>query len=95
MKSRKKIAQDEARNALADGDTAAGRYEGRQAVKEAAGEGTKMYPKKEGPKTFEGGAHRAEMKHAKDGSEDHLGPKQYDDYGAKGMVLIQKTMELK
>jgi len=84
MKSRKKIAQDEARNALADGDTSAGRYEGRQAVKEAAGEGPKMYPKKEeGPKTFEGGAHRGEMKHGKDGS--HQGPKMYggEDKGPK------------
>ncbi len=35
-----------------------------------------------GPKTFEGGAHRGEMKHDKEGN--HLGPKQYDDYGAKG-----------
>ena len=35
----------------------------------------------EGPKTFEGGAHRGEMKHDKEGN--HLGPKQYDDYGAK------------
>ena len=36
----------------------------------------------EGPKTFEGGAHRGEMKHDKEGN--HLGPKKYDDYGAKG-----------
>lgn len=45
--------------------------------------GGKMYPKKDkAPKTFEGGAHRGEMKHDKEGN--HLGPKQYDDYGAKG-----------
>ena len=44
--------------------------------------GGKMYPKKDkAPKTFEGGAHRGEMKHDKEGN--HLGPKKYDDYGAK------------
>jgi len=43
--------------------------------------GGKMY-KDEAPKTFEGGAHRGEMKHDKEGN--HLGPKKYDDYGAKG-----------
>ena len=81
MKSRKKIAQDYARNAIADGDTKAGRYEEKMAVKVAAGEGPKMYGKKEkGPKTFEGGAHRGEMKHGKDGS--HQGPKMYG--GKKG-----------
>tara|TARA_R110001606_G_scaffold7918_1_gene34509 strand:+ start:17 stop:505 length:489 start_codon:yes stop_codon:yes gene_type:complete len=75
-KSRKRIAQDYARNAIVDGNTKAGRYEKKMAVKEAAGEGPKMYGKKEkGPKTFEGGAHRGEMKHSKDGS--HLGPKMY------------------
>ena len=84
MKSRKKIAQDYARNAIADGNTKAGRYEKKMAVKEAAGEGPKMYGKKEkGPKTFEGGAHRGEMKHGKDGS--HQGPKMYggEDKGPK------------
>jgi len=38
-KSRKKIAQDYARNAIADGNTKAGKYEKRMAVREAAGEG--------------------------------------------------------
>ena len=41
-KSRKKIAQDYARNAIVDGDTKAGRYEKKMAVKEAAGEGPSM-----------------------------------------------------
>ena len=43
--------------------------------------GGKMY-KDKAPKTFEGRAHRGEMKHDKEGN--HLGPKKYDDYGAKG-----------
>jgi len=91
MKSRKKIAQDYARNAIADGNTKAGRYEKKMAVKEAAGEGPKMYGKKEkGPKTFEGGAHRAEIKHAKDGSEDHLGPKMYGAHKDKGSKMYGK-----
>lgn len=86
MKSRKKIAQDYARNAIADGNTKAGRYEKKMAVEEAAGEGPKMYGKKEkGPKTFEGGAHRGEMKHAKDGS--HLGPKMYGAHKDKGSKM--------
>ena len=35
-------------------------------------------------KSFEGGAHRAAIKHATDGSENHLGPKSYgEDHGAK------------
>ena len=87
MKSRKKIAQDESRNAIADSKSKSasvrkdGEYEAKQAVKESAGEGHKMYGKKEkGPKTFEGGAHRGEMKHGKDGS--HQGPKMYG--GKKG-----------
>jgi len=87
MKSRKKIAQDESRNAIADSKSKSasvrkdGEYEAKQAVKESAGEGPKMYGKKEkGPKTFEGGAHRGEMKHGKDGS--HQGPKMYG--GKKG-----------
>ena len=85
-KSRKRIAQDYARNAIVDGDTKAGRYEKKMAVKEAAGEGPKMYGKKEkGPKTFEGGAHRGEMKHAKDGS--HLGPKMYGAHKDKGSKM--------
>ena len=38
--------------------------------------GGKMYPKQDkAPKTFEGGAHRGEMKHDKEGN--HLGPKAY------------------
>ena len=37
-KSRKKVEQDYARNAIADGDTKAGKYEAKMAVKEAAGE---------------------------------------------------------
>ena len=44
-KSRKKIAQDFARNAIADkksGDTKAAAYEASQAVKESAGEGPSM-----------------------------------------------------
>jgi len=41
-KSRKRIAQDYARNAIVDGDTKAGRYEKKMAVKEAAGEGPSM-----------------------------------------------------
>ena len=52
QKSRKKIAQDYARNAIADGDTKAGKYEKKMAVKEAAGEGPGMYgkaPKMKGP----------------------------------------------
>ena len=90
MKSRKKIAQDESRNAIADSKSKSasvrkdGEYEAKQAIKESAGEGPKMYPKKEeGPKTFEGGAHRGEMKHGKDGS--HQGPKMYggEDKGPK------------
>ena len=49
--------------------------------KEKRDTNAKMYPKKEeGPKTFEGGAHRGEMKHGKDGS--HQGPKMYG--GKKG-----------
>ena len=89
MKSRKKIAQDYARNAIADGNTKAGRYEKKMAVKEAAGEGPKMYGKKEkGPKTFEGGAHRGEMKHGKDGS--HQGPKMYGAHKDKGSKMYGK-----
>mgnify|MGYP001294766874 FL=1 len=88
-KSRKKIAQDYARNAIADGNTSAGRYEKKMAVKEAAGEGPKMYGKKEkGPKTFEGGAHRGEMKHGKDGS--HQGPKMYGAHKDKGSKMYGK-----
>lgn len=88
-KSRKRIAQDYARNAIADGNTSAGRYEKKMAVKEAAGEGPKMYGKKEkGPKTFEGGAHRGEMKHGKDGS--HQGPKMYGAHKDKGSKMYGK-----
>ena len=43
-KSDKRIAQDYARNAEADGDTSAGRYEAKEAVKEAAmKKGTPMH----------------------------------------------------
>jgi len=52
--------------------------------KEKRDKGPKFYGKKEkGPKTFEGGAHRGEMKHGKDGS--HQGPKMYggEDKGPK------------
>ena len=88
-KSRKRIAQDYARNAIVDGNTKAGRYEKKMAVKEAAGEGPKMYGKKEkGPKTFEGGAHRGEMKHGKDGS--HQGPKMYGAHKDKGSKMYGK-----
>jgi hypothetical protein len=88
-KSRKKIAQDYARNAIADGNTSAGRYEKKMAVKEAAGEGPKMYGKKEkGPKSFEGGAHRGEMKHDKEGN--HLGPKMYGAHKDKGSKMYGK-----
>ena len=38
-KSRKRISQDYARNAIVDGNTKEGRYEKKMAVKEAAGEG--------------------------------------------------------
>jgi len=41
-KSRKRIAQDYARNAIVDGNTKEGRYEKKMAVKEAAGEGPSM-----------------------------------------------------
>jgi hypothetical protein len=41
-KSRKKITQDYARNAIADGNTKQGRYEKNMAEKEAAGEGPSM-----------------------------------------------------
>ena len=47
-KSRKKISQDESRNAIADSKSSSasvrkdGKYEAKQAVKEAAGEGPKM-----------------------------------------------------
>jgi len=50
-KSRKKISQDESRNAIADSKSSSasvrkdGKYEAKQAVKEAAGEGPKMYGK--------------------------------------------------
>ena len=94
-KSRKKIAQDESRNAIADSKSSSaavrkdGKYEGKQAIKEAAGEGPKMYGKKEkGPKTFEGGAHRGEMKHGKDGS--HQGPKMYGAHKDKGSKMYGK-----
>jgi hypothetical protein len=88
-KSRKRIAQDYARNAIVDGDTKAGRYEKKMAVKEAAGEGPKMYGKKEkGPKSFEGGAHRGEIKHNKEG--DHLGPKMYGAHKDKGAKMYGK-----
>ena len=88
-KSKKRIAQDYARNAIKDGNTSAGRYEKKMAVKEAAGEGPKMYGKKEkGPKTFEGGAHRGEMKHGKDGS--HQGPKMYGAHKDKGSKMYGK-----
>ena len=40
--------------------------------------------KDDNAKTFEGGAHRGKIKHAKDGSEAHLGAKSYgEDHGAK------------
>jgi len=46
-KSRKRVEQDYARNAIADGNTKAGKYEAKMAVKEAAGESpAKMYGKK-------------------------------------------------
>ena len=47
-KSRKRISQDESRNAIADSKSSSasvrkdGKYEAKQAVKEAAGEGPKM-----------------------------------------------------
>ena len=41
-KSRKRIAQDYARNAIVDGNTKEGRYEKKMAVKEAAGEAPSM-----------------------------------------------------
>lgn len=41
-KSRKRIAQDYARNAIVDGNTKEGRYEKKMAVKEAAGESPSM-----------------------------------------------------
>ena len=55
-KSRKKIAQDYSRNAIADSKSSKksikkdGKYEAKMAVKEAAGEGAKMYGKSKGPK---------------------------------------------
>ena len=95
-KSRKTIAQDESRNAIADSKSSSaavrkdGKYEGKQAIKEAAGEGPKMYGKKEkGPKTFEGGAHRGEMKHGKDGS--HQGPKMYGAHKDKGPKMTSDS----
>ena len=46
-KSRKRVEKDYARNAIADGNTKAGKYEAKMAVKEAAGESpAKMYGKK-------------------------------------------------
>jgi len=46
-KSRKRVEQDYARNAIVDGNTKAGKYEAKMAVKEAAGESpAKMYGKK-------------------------------------------------
>ena len=48
-KSRKRVEQDYARNAIADGNTKAGKYEAKMAVKEAAGESpARMYGKKKG-----------------------------------------------
>ena len=44
-KSRKRISQNYARNAIVDGDTKEGRYEKKMAVKEAAGEGPSMRSK--------------------------------------------------
>ena len=84
-KSRKKIAQDESRNAIADSKSSSaavrkdGKYEGKQAIKEAAGEG---------PKSFEGGAHKGEMKHDKKGN--HLGPKTYGAHKDKGAKTYGK-----
>jgi hypothetical protein len=55
-KSRKKIAQDYSRNAIADSKSSKksikkdGKYEAKMAVKEAAGEGPSMYGKSKGPK---------------------------------------------
>jgi len=55
-KSRKKIAQDYSRNAIADSKSSSksikkdGKYEAKMAVKESAGEGPKMYGKSKGPK---------------------------------------------
>ena len=55
-KSRKKIAQDYSRNAIADSKSSNksikkdGKYEAKMAVKEAAGEGPSMYGKSKGPK---------------------------------------------
>ena len=61
-KSRKKIAQDYARNAIADGNTSAGRYEKKMAVKEAAGEGPKMYGEDHGAKmTADPSSYRSSM----------------------------------
>jgi hypothetical protein len=54
-KSRKRISQDESRNAIADSKSSSasvrkdGKYEAKQAVKEAAGEGPYMYGKSKGP----------------------------------------------
>ena len=48
-KSRQRVEQDYARNAIADGNTKAGKYEAKMAVKEASGESpAKMYGKKKG-----------------------------------------------
>tara|TARA_R110002153_G_scaffold35133_1_gene104672 strand:+ start:261 stop:536 length:276 start_codon:yes stop_codon:yes gene_type:complete len=67
-KSRKKIAQDESRNAIADSKSSSaavrkdGKYEGKQAIKEAAGEGPKMYGKDHGPKmTSDSQSYRSSM----------------------------------
>ncbi len=85
-KSRKTIAQDESRNAIADSKSSSaavrkdGKYEGKQAIKEAAGEG---------PKTFEGGAHKGEVKHGKDGS--HQGPKMYGAHKDKGPKMTSDS----
>ena len=55
-KSRKKIAQDYSRNAIADSKSSKksikkdGKYEAKMAVKEASGEGPSMYGKSKGPK---------------------------------------------
>ena len=55
-KSRKKIEQDYARNAIVDGNTSAGRYESRQLAKVSSGQATYMkgQPHMYGPPKMQG-----------------------------------------
>jgi len=79
-KSRKRISQDYARNAIADGNTKEGRYEKKMAVKEAAGEGPSMKSK-----IYMSGAERYDIKEASDQDLSSSARKHYSENAQHNM----------